>query len=310
MENMVNLGYDVTETNPMTCNVWTDPLATSDEVHKKLIAHSHDLELYTKAVQNFKSVPDLLQGLKGNSDICRSLALHPDGIQGIFPSNQLSYSTSGYIEPLLPPMRHHKMCLSQANVKMSLDYLVHDFEAMCRKLKPTSRRILIDMGASLDFHGNNQPIVTLLNLYAKFGFNFDHIYAFEKTPKDPVELYTNRLPEKYFTAYHWINIGVNAQEGHKLNPLHSILKQFDVDDFIVVKLDIDMKSIEASLAMQLLEDKDQIYSRLVDQFYYEDHVHLGDMEKSWDTYMKGSIKDSFDLFYGLRKKGIPAHFWP
>ena len=197
VENMVNLGYDVTETNPMTCNVWTDPLATSDDVHKKLIAYSHDLELYTKAVQNFKSVPDLLQGLKGNNDICRSLVLHPDGIQGLFPSNQLSYSTSGYIEPLLPPMRHHKMCLSQVNDIMSLDYLVHDFEAMCRKLKPTSRRILIDMGASLDFHGNDQPIVTLLNLYAKFGFNFDHIYAFEKTPMDPEELYTNRLPEKF-----------------------------------------------------------------------------------------------------------------
>jgi hypothetical protein len=26
--------------------------------------------------------------------------------------------------------------------------------------------------------------------------------------------------------------------------------------------------------------------------------------------MQGSIKNTFDLFYGLRKMGIPAHFWP
>ena len=29
----------------------------------------------------------------------------------------------------------------------------HDFEAMCHKLKPTSKLVLIDMGASLDFVG-------------------------------------------------------------------------------------------------------------------------------------------------------------
>ena len=77
-------------------------------------------------------------------------------------------------------MRSHKICDNVNQYLMSMDYLVHDFEAMCYKLKPTSKKVLIDMGAALDFHGKKtQPIVNLLNLYEKFGFHFDHIYAFE-----------------------------------------------------------------------------------------------------------------------------------
>ncbi len=123
-------------------------------------------------------------------------------------------------------------------------------------------------------------------------------------------MYGDLLPNKYFASYHWINVGVSAEEGHKLNPLHSILKKFNEDDFIVVKLDIDTSSIEVPLATQLLEDKDDVYHRLVDQFYFEHHVHLGELASYWKKSMKGSVKDSLDLFYGLRKKGIAAHFWP
>jgi hypothetical protein len=90
---------------------------------------------------------------------------------------------------------------------MSLDYLVHDYETMCRNLKPTSKRVLFDLGASLAFHGTDQPIVRLLSEYEKFGFLFDHIFAFEIKFHDPIDVYTNLLPEKYFMAYHWINVG-------------------------------------------------------------------------------------------------------
>ena len=62
--------------------------------------------------------------------------------------------------------------------------------------------------------------------------------------------------------------GVSEKNGDKLNPLHSILEKLNVDDFIVVKLDIDTPSIELSLANQILEGgEDGIYHRLIDQFY-------------------------------------------
>ena len=113
----------------------------------------------------------------------------------------------------------------------------------------------------------------------------------------------------YATMYIIVS-GVTAEEGAKLNPLHSILKTFSEDDLIVVKLDIDTSFIEVPLARQLLEDKDGIYSKLVDQFYFEEHVHLAELAPSWKDTMQGTVKESLELFYGLRAKGIPAHFWP
>lgn len=99
--------------------------------------------------------------------------------------------------------------------------------------------------------------------------------------------------------------------GHRLNPLDSILTKFNEDDFVVVKLDVDTSSIEVPLAKQLLNGgPDGIYHKLVDQFYFEHHVHLGELARWWSSSMNGTVKESLDLFYNLRRKGIPSHFWP
>ena len=92
-----------------------------------------------------------------------------------------------------------------------------------------------------------------------------------------------------------------------MNPFGSFLREYNEDDLIVVKLDIDASIIEARLAQQLLEDEDML--RLVDQFYFEHHVNVAEMEKFWGNTMKGTIEDSFSLMQRLRKKGIAAHFW-
>lgn len=95
-----------------------------------------------------------------------------------------------------------------------------------------------------------------------------------------------------------------------MNPLHSILSQFNEDDFIVVKLDIDTSSIEVPLAHQVLDGgPDGIYHRLIDQFYFEHHVHIKEIY-GWYKSAEGTIRDSLELFAGLRERGVPAHFWP
>ena len=48
---------------------------------------------------------------------------------------------------------------------------------MCKNLKPTSKRVFIDIGASMKRESN--PLVKFLKEFKKFGFYFDHIYAFE-----------------------------------------------------------------------------------------------------------------------------------
>ena len=161
-----NQGYNV------GCEPWRSDEKYPD-LHKKLKEYASDLENYTKAVQNFQAVvPDLRKTISetGNHEVCKSLRLHPKGIQGIFPSNQLSLSRAGYVEPMLPPFRSHKICSSRKSL-MDMSFLVHDFERMCLQLKPSSKIVLVDMGASLAFHGgNNNPMLELMDQYEKFGF--------------------------------------------------------------------------------------------------------------------------------------------
>lgn len=53
-----------------------------------------------------------------------------------------------------------------------------------------------------------------------------------------------------------------------------------------------------------------MYHRIVDELYFEHHVHLGELSPYWGSSMSGTVKDSMELFYNRRKKGIAAHFWP
>jgi hypothetical protein len=314
MDNAEKLGYS-SLADPIVCGLWNDPSVTSDQpdFHPNLLSYAAGLETHSEAVRNFSPISDLMPSIieHGTHDVCNITRLHPDGHKGLFPANLLSLIDGAeHIEPLLPPMRSHKICQDNATL-MNLDYLVHDFEAFCHKLRPTSKRVLIDMGASLNFHKSDMPMLQLLELYEKFGFRFDHIYAFEVELTDPKLVYEQLLPEKYMTAYHWINTGVDATESAKMNPLHSIIEKFDEDDFIVVKLDIDTPFIEIPLFQQILEGgKDNIYHRLIDVFYFEHHVHLGELAPAWNLTMEGTVKDSLDMFHALRRKGVSAHFWP
>jgi len=339
MDNLDKLGYNMSISSGCTIYPFLTGKSTdtdfANNLHENLESYDMYLEEYNNSTQEFKPVPDLMKSIffendinTINHDVCDTLRIHPEGLRAIFPKSKeskellqkphdrehpfLSYtSKSGFVEPLLPPMRSHKICKpNNINAKlMSLDYLVHDFEHMCRSLKPTSRKIFIDMGAALDFHQKSTvPVVELLNLYEKFGFIFDHIYGFEMKFKEPSDVFQKQLPEKFLSSYHWINVGITHEEGHRLNPLHSILSKFTEEDFVVIKLDIDTSFIEVPLARQLLENP--AYHHLIDQFYFEHHVNLAELEPYWRSSMNGTVKESLELFHGIREKGIPSHYWP
>jgi hypothetical protein len=262
--------------------------------------YRRDLDEYAARVKAFSAtIPDLR--LRANNDVCQSV----DMLAGL-PNQQLSYtSKAGYVEPLLPPMRHPIFCETRRGNLLNLNYLVHDFGTLCRNLQRTSRIVLVDMGASLQFYGES-PALYLMDLFRRFGFPFDHIYAFELKPTEPAEVYKN-LPPHFMSAYHWINVGVSVEPGNVLNPFTTIKKNFNEDDLIIVKLDIDTPHLEMALVQQLLDDDE--LSRLIDQFYFEHHVGLKELERQWGSQIRGTVKDSLELFYKLRQKGVPAHFW-
>ena len=305
------LGYSETgQKAPFGCAIWQDPKATSPSIHSDLQKYRSDLEEYEKRVRAFSSsTRDLRLKLdETNYEICKSVDLHPQGVKEIFSSSghQLSFTTSGFVEPLLPPMRHPAFCEEDRKRLFDLSYLVHDFGAMCRKLKPTSRIVLFDMGASLRYASAESPAIYLTELFDKFGFPFDHVYAYEITPTKPEDVFKS-VPRKMLPAYHWINVGVSSEPDSYLNPFTTLLDKYNEDDLVVVKLDIDTPWLEMPLARQLLEDAR--LGKLVDQFYFEHHVHIKEVGKYWKKQMSGTVKESLDLFRGLREKGVPAHFW-
>ena len=351
VNNSKDLGYENLEAKEARgCDIWKDPGFSNEETFNFLNLYKRNLKRYEDAIKHYKKPSsdfNLMKTMKENhglrdwDQVCKSLRPVPDGLQSLFSSNQLSFlQKQGFLEPLLTPLRHPDFCDKNQNLRalVSLEYLVHDFEAMCLKLKPHSKLILIDAGASLKFHGRlTTPIAQLINTYNKFGFYFDHIYAFEVDHTDPAEVYNDLLPQEYIPSYHWINTGklryldgihsfytvignlrsllllnmtttgISADEGHKMNPLETIVSEFSEDDFIVFKLDIDTSIIEVPLAQQLLAS-DRL-TRLIDQFYFEHHVNIAEMEKWWGNSMSGTIKESLDLMQGLRKKGVASHYW-
>ena len=109
--NAEELGFS-SEKNPKGCHIWEDPNATNADIHSSLISYASEVNEHAKAVKNFKSIPDLLKSIikTGNHSICDAAKLHEDGLQALFPSKQLSLTSSGHVEPLLPPMRSQKFC--------------------------------------------------------------------------------------------------------------------------------------------------------------------------------------------------------
>jgi hypothetical protein len=51
------------------------------------------------------------------------------------------------------------------------------------------------------------PIVSFLAEFKKFGFHFDHIYAFEVAEFEAREVYKDMIPDEFMASYHWINAG-------------------------------------------------------------------------------------------------------
>ncbi|CAJ1941854.1 unnamed protein product [Cylindrotheca closterium] len=268
------------------------------------------MDKYIKAVKNFDAKVDDLRLIptEKRQKICQSM---DNILKGAFPAeNSLSRTRGGFIEPLLPPLRHPRFCedghLGWDSVYLlNIDYLVHDFGLMCNQLNSTSKTVFVDLGASLDYHPENNPALQLVDLYQKFGIKFDHYYAFEATVIPPDQVF-QKVPRDILPSYHWFNVPVEVLETSKQNPWASILSKYNEDDLVVVKLDIDTPAAEIPLVGQLLEEKN---SRIVDQFYFEHHVRMKNMLRFWKTGATKTLQHSMDLFTQLRQTGIAAHSW-
>lgn len=142
-KHLGSLGYNTNE-NASGCKIWHDDPSDLKPPIARISAELHgfrsDLKKYIQLVEAFPGIGDLRHHLDDPDDVCKKVELHEKGLMGIF-HNQLSLSRSGYLEPLMPPLRHPEFCFNDSYL-IDPTYLVHDFGAMCRKLKKTSRIVV------------------------------------------------------------------------------------------------------------------------------------------------------------------------
>jgi hypothetical protein len=120
---------------------------------------------------------------------------------------------------------------------------------------------------------------------------------------------------------------VTVPVGSSDNALEYLRSVVRPDDYVVVKIDIDMNSVERPLIDQILQSHD--LSGLIDELFFEHHVQLlpelvpaagydrkrcDHLLQDWWS-MAGSmdgaekLTDSYRLFSQMRRKGILAHAW-
>jgi len=322
---MIEFYDESREIQPDSCKLWKE----DSPIKFDLQVYETELEAYIRMVDNFQPMTTDLRSqfhddYSNREEVCSQVDLfrrRRDGVGGaastLFDLSRMS--NSDFIEPILPPFRHPAFCSKSkqgveynynSNYITDVNYMVHDFGNMCHNLKKTSKTILIDMGASLQFHAGNgedkNPALYLPKLYQKFGMKFDHIYAYEINQKDTNEVY-NLLPEDMQASYHWINMGVSGERDSVSNPFKMLLANYNEDDLVVVKLDIDHSDTEQQLIQHIL--KDYRLQKLIDQFYFEDQRIFLHQTPKGKPYFWGVEKNTWHLFTLLRKVGIAAHVW-
>ena len=174
-------------------------------------------------------------------------------------------------------------------------------------------KVLMDIGASLyEGWGADSSAVGALwfvESLKRRQLAFDWIVSFEIEKHDPDDIYKH-VPDDVLPHYLYFNQGVEKSPNGRWNPWR-ILKGMSLkpDDYVVVKLDIDVSEIEESLINQLVDDED--IRQLVDEVFFEHHVNVKAMWESWGIKNLSQImKDSYRLFGTLRSAGVRMHSWP
>jgi hypothetical protein len=179
--------------------------------------------------------------------------------------------------------------------------------------KTARQKVLIDMGASLygGWHSNLTAVGAswFVERFKRHHLAFDWIVSYEIEKHDPDEIYKD-VPDDVLPHYLYFNQGVVAAAGARWNPWR-ILKGMSISnqDYVAVKLDIDVPEIEDGLIEQLM--KEDALRQRVDEVFFEHHVNVKAMNPSWRTEnLPITMKDSYRLFLTLRQKGVRMHSWP
>ena len=250
---------------------------------------------------------------------------------GLFRANLL---VSQYIEPLIGLLRDPLTICPYKNLTLKFNSTGSDpiqskrffllgpsapyqnFRTLKTSIAPwlyqsNSRKILIDIGSSL-FNGMDHPTQFSTTIGARWFYeyfrlnslSFDRILAFEVNQYSP-KVYWRQIPDDIIGLTTFINTGVETVG--KFNPWNILKSIAKINDYVIIKLDIDNSMLETELIKQILNDKS--ISSLIDELFFEMHITVNEMKPYWGT-PPGQLKDSYKIFIQLRQLGIRMHSWP
>mmetsp|Transcript_28879 Transcript_28879/g.79606 ORF Transcript_28879/g.79606 Transcript_28879/m.79606 type:complete len:431 (+) Transcript_28879:100-1392(+) len=224
--------------------------------------------------------------------------------------NGLTTTTEAPIEPLVSFLRHPlALCLDgDRSHVLDKSYMLIGVPASIS----AGRRFLFDIGASefLSGAGGASQSWFVESYRTVLGVDFDRIFCWEYGGNQADRL--RETPFEILTKTSYFVIPASGEPNKCHNPWNFIREVCKPGDFVVVKLDMDTPEVETALVEQLLQDHS--LARLIDDFYFEDHVSKSPMEyHGWRSGIERpkhhDLARSIKIFAQLREMGIRAHSW-
>lgn len=210
------------------------------------------------------------------------------------------------LEPLAGILRNPRFICDGVDFdkEFDIDWLVL---ADHGRLSQPAKSILFDAGGSRFMDSMHW----FASQYEKRGIVFDNIYVWEAIRQGTEAYWSGTAPEvrqKWEARLIFYDgVPVSAEEHSDHNPIKRILADCRLEDFCAFKLDIDTPSVELPIVEQLLASP--AVASVLDEFFFEHHVHGLMQQYGWGPDVNGTFTDSYQIFTKLRSMGVRAHSW-
>ena len=143
----------------------------------------------------------------------------------------------------------------------------------------------------------------------------DHIYGWELDKNITNAQWWGSAPASVRSKTRFFEVPVMEGEldealAGKPNPasfLQMLAFACKLEDFVVVKLDIDTPAIEQTIIAVLTQRPD--LAALIDELFFEYHFYFDGLDFGWGDNVQGDVDTAIGTMYRLRSLGIRAHFW-